>query len=490
MTPPSSPSLESWLLETLRDAAEPLTADQILERLPAALIAGERDPRKKLKSLLSRPEVGHAARGRYVYLPSRITGSMLRLPITGREGDDGYLWLGHELVFALWFRQMEWEGVPAGSSAAIELPDGSRSTLTVERMVRNRRHTFSRVPLVAAGLELRDWLREEKADHGDSLLVQVTDAERSHCRISLERLSQRDAERTERRNRELAEAAADVIRQGVRGNPLSGYDLAGWLLARVFYRDECPPDPLPLVLLSDPHFTQDNNSHFALATKWEWVREQASELPAELLETLMAGLIGSPKAPESPPSLSEAERWTIQGIDPIEELRPWLEAAGYQIDGTEEDDTAAAEAELAARREKVYRLRAALKHRPSVQRILEAQGEDTLVDLDDALRRAFGHDTMDHMGGFFVRTGGGRARQTLATINPLGEVMDGEDLELAELDLEPGDAMSYVYDFGDWIEHTIQVEAVVAPEPGATYPRQVGRGTTSGGKRARARKGG
>src|SRR6266849_412687 len=102
----SSPSLERCLLETLRDSAEPLTADQILERVPAALVAGERDPRKKLKTLLTRPQVGHAARGRYVYLPSRITGSTLRLPITGREVDDGYLRLGPELVFALWFRQI------------------------------------------------------------------------------------------------------------------------------------------------------------------------------------------------------------------------------------------------------------------------------------------------------------------------------------------------------------------------------------------------
>src|SRR5712692_4726125 len=126
----SSPSLECWLLETLRQAEEPLTADQILERVPALLVAGEHDPRKKLKTLLTRPEVGHAARGRYVYLPSRITGSTLRLPITGREVDDGYLRLGPELVYTLWFRQMEWERVPPGSSATCELPDGSRSMLT------------------------------------------------------------------------------------------------------------------------------------------------------------------------------------------------------------------------------------------------------------------------------------------------------------------------------------------------------------------------
>src|SRR5712692_9707464 len=133
----SSPSLECWLLETLRQAEEPLTADQILERVPALLVAGEHDPRKKLKTLLTRPQVGHAARGRYVYLPSRITGSMLRVPITGRETESGELWLAPELVYALWFNQMDWGRIPPGSSAVCELPDGTKSRLTVEQMARN-----------------------------------------------------------------------------------------------------------------------------------------------------------------------------------------------------------------------------------------------------------------------------------------------------------------------------------------------------------------
>jgi hypothetical protein len=33
--------------------------------------------------------------------------------------------------------------------------------------------------------------------------------------------------------------------------------------------------------------------------------------------------------------------------------------------------------------------------------------------------------------------------------------------------------LTYLYDFGDGWEHTIKIEYVVAPEPGATYPRLV-----------------
>jgi hypothetical protein len=484
----SSPSLERELLKTLRQAEEPLTADQILERLPAACLAGEQDPRRKLKTLLTRSEVGHAARGRYVYLPSRITGSMLRVPITGREAESGELWLGPELVYALWFNQIDWGNIPPGSSAVCELPDGTSSRLTVEQMARNRRHVSAWLPIVAAGPELRDWLHAEKATAGDSLVVRIADAEHAVCQAELERLSERDDDRIASRNQELAEHVIHVLRDGVRGKPLSEYDLAGWLLARELYRDVCPPDPLTVALLSDARLTQDDHGHFALATMWEWVRERNLELPEELLEALEATLPTRQQVLESVPGLTEAKRRALLGVDPIEELKPWLEAAGYET-GAAEEETSAAEAGAPAGSEIVYRIRAAFKHRPSVQRVLEARGDNTLAELDSTLRHVFRHDTSDHMSGFFVRTGAGRKREELASFNPFGEMEEGEDFELAELELEPGDELSYIYDFGDWIEHTIQVEAVLAPEPGAIYPRQVGRGTASGGKRTRARKG-
>jgi hypothetical protein len=231
MSASPSPSLESELLELLRQSEEPLTADQILERLPAALFTDVANPRQKVQNSLKRPEVGHAARGRYVYLPDEITGSTFRLPVTGKEAADGYLRLGMDLVYALWFRQIEWERVPSGSSAACELPNGTRSALTVEQMVRNRRHSLRGVPLVAAGAALRAWLQEEGTAAGDSLIVRITDGERSRCCMTLERLAERDRAQVERRNGELTDAAANVLRHEVRGKPLSPYDLAAWLLS-------------------------------------------------------------------------------------------------------------------------------------------------------------------------------------------------------------------------------------------------------------------
>jgi hypothetical protein len=483
LSPP--PSLESELLKLLRQAEEPLTADQILERLPAALFTDVANPRQKVRNLLQHPDVGHAARGRYVYLPDAITGSTFRLPVTGKEAEDGYLRIGLELVYALWFRRIDaWAGVPEGSSATCELPDGTPSALTVEQLIRNRRFSIGRVPRVAAGAELQAWLREEGAAAGDAMLVRITDGERSRCRVTLERLAERDRAEVVRRNEELADAAANVLRNEVRGKPLSLYDLTAWLLAREVYRPERPPDPLEVTLQADPRFTPDDQlNRYALATKWEWIRFQEPDFLPEMVEALRVSLFGQRQEPENVPELSEADHRALLGIDPIEELQPWLEAVGYRPRGEEEPDEAASAAATDARREQVYHFRAVLKHRTSTQRVIEACGDNTLVDLDMALRQAFRHDTSDHMSGFFVRTGGGRGKETLATINPFGGMEEGEDLELAELDLEPGDELTYVYDFGDWVEHTITVEAVVPPKPGTEYPRVIGRTATR--KRAR-----
>ena len=45
------------------------------------------------------------------------------------------------------------------------------------------------------------------------------------------------------------------------------------------------------------------------------------------------------------------------------------------------------------------------------------------------------------------------------------------DRTIAELRLEVGDRLLYVYDFGDWVEHVLELEAIEEPEPKVTYPR-------------------
>ena len=45
---------------------------------------------------------------------------------------------------------------------------------------------------------------------------------------------------------------------------------------------------------------------------------------------------------------------------------------------------------------------------------------------------------------------------------------------LPGLGLALGDELKYVYDFGDWIEHRITLEAITEPQPDVKYPRVLG----------------
>jgi hypothetical protein len=59
-------------------------------------------------------------------------------------------------------------------------------------------------------------------------------------------------------------------------------------------------------------------------------------------------------------------------------------------------------------------------------------------------------------------------------VNPFEEG-EGSDTPIAALKLQVGDQLKYVYDFGDWIEHTLELQAIGDPQKGVRYPREIGR---------------
>jgi hypothetical protein len=139
----------------------------------------------------------------------------------------------------------------------------------------------------------------------------------------------------------------------------------------------------------------------------------------------------------------------------------------------------------------VYRFKAELAYQPKIWRTIEIQGKQTLAALDQALREAFNHDTYDHLGGSWklVPRGGKenplplrqkswkqiRYREIdLGDVNPLGGG-DGARSKIGSLELSVGDKLKYVYDFGDWIEHTLTLEAIGAADKEIQYPREVER---------------
>jgi hypothetical protein len=141
-------------------------------------------------------------------------------------------------------------------------------------------------------------------------------------------------------------------------------------------------------------------------------------------------------------------------------------------------------------RQMVCRFKAHLVGRTKIWREIEIQGKQTLAELDFALRQAFNHDLYDHMGGFWKlvpraaqaktmsKHSSGRISRTrevaIGNVNPI-DGGDGARIKVAELGLSVGAQLKYVYDFGDWIEHQLTLQAIEAPQNDVKYPREVAR---------------
>jgi hypothetical protein len=128
-----------------------------------------------------------------------------------------------------------------------------------------------------------------------------------------------------------------------------------------------------------------------------------------------------------------------------------------------------------AEQERVYTFKAGLKYRKSIWRRIEVQGRNTLGEFDRQMRNAFNHD-WDHLSEFYYRP---KDRGRYASwegygYHPSFDDTKADDIQVAELSLQVGDQLKYVYDFGDWIEHLITLEEITEAGPGTNYPRIVG----------------
>lgn len=111
----------------------------------------------------------------------------------------------------------------------------------------------------------------------------------------------------------------------------------------------------------------------------------------------------------------------------------------------------------------VYCWKVSLKHKPKVFKHIELHGKDTLAHLDNCLRKAFKRDSDDHLGGFWRMIQRGSKKRfrevPIADIEPFGKGK-GSNLRIADLKLQEGSMLKYVYDFGSYIEHILVLESI------------------------------
>jgi hypothetical protein len=271
---------------------------------------------------------------------------------------------------------------------------------------------------------LREWFRSQKIYFKDHIFVTVEDWEQGIFRLERKRFGDQHPDLLTERNRLIADMLYEML-ESARDEEIYAHIAVPTVYAKIPDKRGYPADHWELIVSNDPRMTTDG-----------W-RIHYSDSGFSPLERVFANATG--------------QSLIISG-------ESFTKEEGLQV----------------------FRLRARLVPKPSIWREVEVQGKQTLEDLDHILRNAFQHDTSDHLSGFWkrvVRKGGQHKRYRevdIGTVNPF-EYAEGSDTAVAALKLQVGDQLKYIYDFGDWIEHTLELRSIGSAEKSVGYPREVAR---------------
>lgn len=117
----------------------------------------------------------------------------------------------------------------------------------------------------------------------------------------------------------------------------------------------------------------------------------------------------------------------------------------------------------------IYRVHVSLREiAPPVWRRIELSSQTTLHQFHRILQIAMGWENY-HLHEYII--GGQRYGTPDPAYNDPGEVRREGGVRLATVFREPGAEIVYLYDFGDFWQHEIRLEAVLPPESGVAYPR-------------------
>ncbi len=120
--------------------------------------------------------------------------------------------------------------------------------------------------------------------------------------------------------------------------------------------------------------------------------------------------------------------------------------------------------------------RVALRDQPSVHRDIEIDSAKSLAKLAEAIVRAFDFK-FDHAFGFYAETEGGavmRGRLAYELFTDMGEATETRSVKrtkVAEAFTEVGDAMTFLFDYGDEWLFRVELSALHRKVAKVRYPR-------------------
>jgi hypothetical protein len=405
-------TIESALRQVTDQLEGPTTLSDIVQRVLEIRPSQAKNPTQSIRTAIRyQYDLGWAWLDEQTIIPLRLSMRGVRFRITPSQTEFKHGILLPTTAFQGFLaRGVEIESVQFVDTSDRALPS---NVVNVEEEHRSTFMLGYSLELQAFGLE--EWFRRVDFQRKDSILVTIEDWETARYRLEREPVGKRRHSEITQKNQELADLFFEVLEHARRD---SIYDTVAVqsVYARMPDPGGYPGDHWTKVVEQDPRM------------KWR----SGDIRYADSMTVLESLFQQKPVTPKPRVNRQQAQQ--------------------------------------------VFRFKATLKHRSDIWRRIEIQGKQTLNEFDRILRNAFEHNSSDHLSGFWkrIRRGGsGRFREVdLGSINPFGGG-EAADIQISDLELQPGDQLKYVYDFGDWIEHTIIVEEIVEPEADASYPRIV-----------------
>ncbi len=412
MTDEKPITLEQAVQRVIGELDGPTPVAEIVRRVLEIRPSSAKHPEQQIRSQIS----GHWNKT-WVYLdaktisPLRVAmqGARFRIVLSRLEIKHGALFFEPNF-YGFTRLRADPASLTLLDTAGQPLP-ASPTTIKLERKSSLGNYSYQ-----VAAWDVAAWFKSLKARDGDSLLVTVEDWEAGRYRLEHEPAGRRRFDELDRANRELADLLFGALEEA-HSEGVSSLEAIPKAYARLTDPRGYPGDHWRKVVERDNRMKLFGND----------IRYPESYAP---IESLMGREKVQPKA------------------------LPVSAGQGQQV----------------------YRFKAALKYRAGLWRRIEIQGQQTLQDLDGILRDEFKHDFSDHLSGFWLKLRRGDTKRfrevELGTIAPFGGG-DGAEKHIAGLGLAVGNELEYVYDFGDWIEHALTLEAIGEAEVGVEYPRVV-----------------
>ena len=407
---PNGPTLDDVTESIMADAAGPMPLSDLVQQILARKPSRAKDPVKAVMAHLRDPygrDKTFVFMDRETVLPLRLAleGARFRITLDRQMASQGALPLHPYFVPFLRGVQV---AAPPEVMPTFETEQGRQIPVSLKTLHAEPEGAFGELTGGRTeAIEFKAWLSSVSARRGDSLLLTVLDWEQGRFQLAFEPERRRRKPEIARQNQALADRLCDLIESTINKRLWAERGLQT-VYARLPSARDYPGD------------------------HWTHVVDKDKRLLRDVLEIVSA----------------EAE-------------------GGLLSDLIEPDEEAIEEKPFTARQGKqVYRFQAS---RGRKHFLIEAQGNNTLGELDAVLREVFDLDPMDHLSEFSLVTGK-RARQPFGPLDPMGEYPACR-VRLAGLGLEAGAQLEYIYDFGDNIKHALDLEAIEEPETKTRYPR-------------------